>query len=88
MGYGVRRDSHIMGGGGGGGPANSPSSPVSTWTRKAKVYELKGSDPMYQVDYCGSFQPGNSRLGMSSTTEWITRGSTYAMTTTRTTAAK
>lgn len=63
MGYGVRRDSHIMGGGGGGGPANSPSSPVSTWTRKAKVYELKGSDLMYQVDYCGSFQAGKFKVG-------------------------
>jgi hypothetical protein len=62
MGYGIRRDTHI-GGGGGGGSTNVPSSPVTTMTRKAKVYELKGTDFVYQVDYCGAFQAGKFTVG-------------------------
>ncbi len=44
LGYSVRRDLHVSGGGGN--------------TRKARVYELQGPEMIYQVDYCGAFQAG------------------------------
>jgi hypothetical protein len=58
LGYSVRRDLHISGGGGAPG-----SLPVSSNARKAKVYELQGPDLVYQVDYCGSFQAGKFETG-------------------------
>ena len=60
-GFEIRRDTHIGGGGGGGN--GTPASPVSTWTRHAKVYELHGADLIYKVDYCGAFQAGNFAPG-------------------------
>jgi hypothetical protein len=57
LGYDIRRD--IYGGGGGGN--GTPGSPVQT--RRAKVYELKGSDLIYKVDYCGAFQAGQFGIG-------------------------
>jgi len=60
-GFEVRRDTHI--GGGGGGVGGTPSSPVSAWTRHAKVYELHGTDLIYKVDYCGAFQAGQFAPG-------------------------
>jgi len=53
LGYSVRRDLHISGGGGG----------VGSSARKAKVYELQGPDLVYQVDYCGAFQAGEFSPG-------------------------
>lgn len=49
LGYSVRRDLHVSGGGGS--------------SRKAKVYELQGPDKIYQVDYCGAFQAGEFSPG-------------------------
>ena len=57
-GFDVRRDVHVSGGGGGGN-----GTPVSTWTRNAKVYELRGEDLIYRVDYCGAFQAGEFSPG-------------------------
>jgi hypothetical protein len=62
-GYEVRRDTHIGGGGGGGNGA--PASPVTAWTRRAKVYELHGVDLIYKIDYCGAFQAGNFSPGQA-----------------------
>ncbi len=31
--------------------------------RRAKVYDLKGPDLIYKVDYCGSFQAGEFKAG-------------------------
>lgn len=53
LGYTIRHDSDVSGG-------------VSTWTRddrEAKVYELRGPDLVYQVDYCGAFQAGKFSPG-------------------------
>jgi hypothetical protein len=36
---------------------------VNSWTRHAKVYELRGPDLIYQVDYCGAFQAGQFSPG-------------------------
>lgn len=36
---------------------------VSTLTGDAKVYELRGADLIYQVDYCGAFQAGQFSPG-------------------------
>jgi hypothetical protein len=59
LGYSVRRDVQVSGGGGGaGGPLSVGSS-----ARKAKVYELQGPDLVYQVDYCGVFQAGQFTPG-------------------------
>jgi hypothetical protein len=33
--------------------------------RKAKVYELHGTDMIYKVDYCGMFQAGQFSAGQS-----------------------
>jgi hypothetical protein len=33
--------------------------------RRAKVYELKGTDLVYQIDYCGSFQEGAFEAGQA-----------------------
>ena len=53
LGYSIRRDIHVSGGGNG----------VGSSARKAKVYELQGSDLIYQVDYCGAFQAGQFTTG-------------------------
>ena len=34
-----------------------------TTTRNKKVYALKGTDLVYQVDYCGAFQAGKFETG-------------------------
>lgn len=52
--YTTRRDTNTSGGG---------HDSVSTWTRYAKVYELRGPDLIYQVDYCGAFQAGQFSPG-------------------------
>jgi len=36
-----------------------------TVTRNKKVYELKGADLVYQVDYCGAFQAGKFTAGQA-----------------------
>jgi hypothetical protein len=61
LGFGVRRDVRIGGGGGGGN--GTPGSPVTSYTRHAKVYELRGADFVYEVDYCGAFQSGKFSPG-------------------------
>lgn len=61
LGYETRRDTHVFGGGG----TNGSSSPVSTWTRHAKVYELRGVDMIYRVDFCGAFQTGKFTPGQT-----------------------
>jgi hypothetical protein len=59
-GFSVRRDVHVSGGGGSNG---GTVFPVGSSTRKAKVYELRGPDLIYQVDYCGAFQAGQFTPG-------------------------
>lgn len=58
LGFSIRRDVHVSGGGGTAG-----TFPVSSSARKAKVYELQGPELIYQVDYCGSFQAGQFTTG-------------------------
>lgn len=53
LGYAIRRDESVSGVG----------SSVSSSTRHAKVYELRGSDLIYQIDYCGAFQAGKFSAG-------------------------
>ena len=53
LGYSIRRDPNAYGSG-----SNS-----SIWVREAKVYELKASDFIYQIDYCGAFQAGQFSPG-------------------------
>jgi len=60
LGYSIRRDIHVSGGGGNPGGGGFP---IGSNTRKAKVYELQGSDLIYQVDYCGAFQAGQFTPG-------------------------
>lgn len=60
LGYSIRRDTHISGGGGNPGAG---SFPVSSNTRKARVYELQGPELIYQMDYCGAFQAGQFTEG-------------------------
>jgi hypothetical protein len=36
-----------------------------TSTRNKKVYELRGTDLIYSVDYCGAFQAGKFQTGQS-----------------------
>lgn len=49
LGYKIRRDTnHDL---------------ISTATGDAKVYELRGPDLIYQVDYCGAFQAGQFSPG-------------------------
>ena len=55
-GYNIRIDSNTSGGG---------SLPTTTDKRRAKVYELKGPDLVYQVDYCGAFQAGKFDPGQT-----------------------
>jgi hypothetical protein len=33
--------------------------------RRAKVYELRGSDLVYKIDYCGAFQAGKFSIGQA-----------------------
>ena len=33
--------------------------------RRAKVYELRGSDLVYKIDYCGTFQAGKFGIGQA-----------------------
>lgn len=40
--------------------AGNPNSP-----RRATVYELKGADFIYKVDYCGAFQAGQFTIGQA-----------------------
>jgi len=61
MGYDIRRDSKVFGGGGGGN--GTPAMPVSTATRNAKVYQLKAGNLLYKMDYCGAFQAGQFQVG-------------------------
>ncbi len=61
LGYSIRRDVHVSGGGGNAG--GGMVFPTSSSTRKAKVYELQGPDLIYQVDYCGAFQAGQFTAG-------------------------
>jgi hypothetical protein len=56
LGYDVRRDTSVHGGGGNG-------IPVGTSTRMAKVYQLKAANVLYKVDYCGAFQAGQFQVG-------------------------
>lgn len=60
LGFSIRRDVHVSGGGGSPGGAGFP---VGSSTRKAKVYELQGPDLIYEVDYCGAFQAGEFAPG-------------------------
>ena len=60
LGYSIRRDVHVSGG---GGSPNGGAFPIGSNTRKAKVYELQGPDLVYQVDYCGAFQAGQFSPG-------------------------
>jgi hypothetical protein len=50
----IRVDSDTSGGG---------AMPVTTSKRRAKVYELDGTDLVYQIDYCGAFQAGKFEIG-------------------------
>jgi hypothetical protein len=34
-------------------------------SRRAKVYELRGSDLVYKIDYCGAFQAGKFGIGQA-----------------------
>ena len=34
-------------------------------SRRAKVYELRGSDLVYKIDYCGTFQAGKFGIGQA-----------------------
>jgi len=63
MGYDIRRDSKVFGGGGGGN--GTPGTPVSTSTRNAKVYQLKCGNLLYKMDYCGAFQAGQFQVGQA-----------------------
>jgi hypothetical protein len=42
--------------------SDSPFS-IGNGRAKVKVYELKGSDLVYKVDYCGAFQAGQFDVG-------------------------
>jgi hypothetical protein len=57
LGYDIRVDSYTSGGGG--------NMPVTTTSRRAKVYELKGAGLIYKVDYCGAFQAGRFSIGQT-----------------------
>ena len=41
-------------------------------SRRAKVYELRGSDLVYKIDYCGAFQAG--KFGIVHTVEYRVDG--------------
>ncbi|HZR64242.1 MAG TPA: hypothetical protein VFA85_03785 [Terriglobales bacterium] len=53
LGYSIRRDPNAYGTG----------TSSSIWIREAKVYDLKASDFIYKIDYCGSFQAGQFSPG-------------------------
>ena len=55
-GWDIRVDSDTSGGG---------NLPVSTSSRRAKVYQLKGTDLVYKIDYCGAFQAGKFGIGQA-----------------------
>ncbi|MGA7751481.1 MAG: PEGA domain-containing protein [Candidatus Sulfotelmatobacter sp.] len=59
LGYSVRRDIHVSGGGSPGGTG----FPIGSSTRKARVYEVQGPDLIYEADYCGAFQAGEFSPG-------------------------
>jgi hypothetical protein len=56
-GWDIRVDSSTGGGGG--------NTPVMTTNRRAKVYQLKGADLVYKIDYCGAFQAGKFGIGQA-----------------------
>ena len=60
LGYSIRRDIHVSGGGSGAGGSVLP---IGSSARKAKVYELEGPNLIYEVDYCGAFQAGQFSPG-------------------------
>ncbi|HTS35502.1 MAG TPA: PEGA domain-containing protein [Candidatus Solibacter sp.] len=62
LGYSIRRDVRVSGG---GGTPGGSGFPVGSSTRKAKVYELQGPDLIYEVDYCGAFQAGQFAPGQA-----------------------
>ncbi|MGO9864287.1 MAG: hypothetical protein ACLPLR_11805 [Terriglobales bacterium] len=39
--------------------------PWGNGARRAKAYELKGPDMVYEIDYCGSFQAGEFQTGQA-----------------------
>jgi hypothetical protein len=59
LGYDTRHDTSPWSMGGAGGNNGGGM------TRRAKVYELKGTDLVYQIDYCGSFQEGVFKPGQA-----------------------
>jgi hypothetical protein len=56
-GWDIRVDSNTSGGSG--------NLPVTTSNRRAKVYQLKGADLVYKIDYCGRFQAGKFGIGQA-----------------------
>jgi hypothetical protein len=52
MGWDIRVDTNYSGNG-------------SMTNRRAKVYQLKGSDFVYKIDYCGAFQAGKFGIGQA-----------------------
>src|SRR5580658_2788919 len=60
IGYDIRRDIRVSGG---GGPPGMGGAPVSSSTRNAKVYQLKAGNLLYKMDYCGAFQAGQFDVG-------------------------
>ncbi|MGP0021200.1 MAG: hypothetical protein ACLPHP_21700 [Candidatus Sulfotelmatobacter sp.] len=62
MGYDIRRDTRVSGG---GGPPGMGGAPVSSSTRNAKVYQLKAGNLLYKMDYCGAFQAGQFQVGQT-----------------------
>jgi hypothetical protein len=56
-GWTTRMDSRVFGG------ANNTS--VMSNNRRTRVYELKGTDLVYQIDDCGSFQAGQFTAGQA-----------------------
>jgi len=47
-------------------------------SRRAKVYELRGSDLVYRIDFCGAFQAENSASGRPLHTASMVSVSTFA----------
>ena len=54
IGYKVRHDTDV--------PGLTPTG-IGNTTRLAKVYELRGAERIYQIDYCGAFQAGKFSPG-------------------------
>ncbi|SRR5579871_936600 len=61
QGFETRRDTRVSGGG--GGANGTPTLPIGSTTRIAKVYRLRGADMIYKIDYCGAFQAGQFAPG-------------------------